>query len=1160
MDKAKQQWFADTMRGHLIEMRANAATLHLCLSVIDLTGESPTHNKQVPAELAAKTGNLEKSLRLRQFITKALAIERAESPDLFARDGDGKVSACLPSLLPESAQRITFHDVVQLARQQALAQKTRNANQDLIDLSDSTGPLMNSVASPTIQDDLLLLDFDNPTFFATTLPRSPIIVELEAGPYPNEDTAKVDPIELEPSCLKGFPQAKPTDSIALLGTAHPNVQFDQPSEAPKAEEVGQPGLEAVDAKSPSARDSHIDGAIQLNAPLATNEAPAMPQASNIVLIDRDQSFNGVADQESLASSTATSIFSHSSHSTALTGASLRGNSEEDIQSRHSMSQLTSKTLSLNMKGSSSLLNAQAPILESSSQASVCSPPSLPELPKINEPDEQGFPWIVQAARDGHEEIIRKLLISGADIQVTHTKTRRNALAEASLHSHHSSIAKSLIGHGASINAPGPDGRSALHLAIAAPYQNLAMLLIQHKANVNARDKRSRTPLHIAASQGNIGYLVGEGAQIDSREAQSRTPLQFACEAGNYGLVQMMMDKSSLSASNMTFLTAFFTAVEHGHVQIAESFFSKGLKLQELKRDRNKLLTLAATSGCLAMIELMIHEDCETTQQDDDGWNALHFASHHGHYQVIEQLLSTGVPATVKTSRKETPLLLAVKNGHFPVVERLLRSDKGSVLTSVEDERNQLPVHHAVRNGSLEIFELLMSNGGKINVENSFGWLPLHIATAYGHLQLAERILKQGANIEEKLGSTSVKKDHTHKIVEEGYWAEARWPYPGSRALHLACEYSHDRSHTFSLARATYFGSSDLVETLLQGGANPHAPTNEGKPVSTLGFCTVGSSVGAFQQERIHRLLEEAMNRVEKQKKFKVALKKASTVQDKHNFLQAATFSMNVTSRPQLHKAKTTVQVPRSDATRSGSVSSSFRPQPPLHAHSTPLPSTEFSANATTGIPSPSGLPAIQLEEEPASSLRRTDGIAESTKTVMSSDSQTAHNATHTQTLPAPSPETTLATQINPKLQRRTTFGLAKVKPGLDISKLSLAGMSKPTFDIGKQTLELGNKTLGLGKQGFELSMQGLEKGNKQGLDMGKKGMEKSRESYNKAIKFATKKGKGGKEVKKKGSGKGDCKVVVAGGTGEADGMTADKMGEDDVADDGPELDDGDDAR
>ena len=36
MNKLKMQWFQETMRLHLVELRAHAATLHLTLGVIEL--------------------------------------------------------------------------------------------------------------------------------------------------------------------------------------------------------------------------------------------------------------------------------------------------------------------------------------------------------------------------------------------------------------------------------------------------------------------------------------------------------------------------------------------------------------------------------------------------------------------------------------------------------------------------------------------------------------------------------------------------------------------------------------------------------------------------------------------------------------------------------------------------------------------------------------------------------------------------------------------------------------------------------------------------------------------------------------------------------------------------------------------------------------------
>lgn len=1207
-------------------------------------GHTPSNNEGTPANLEAKTGRLEKRLLLRQFITKALEIKRAEIAEHSGRTDAGQPPSKTVTITSKiSPQRLTFYEVVQLARQQAFAEKTRMANQDLIDLSDRPQP-SNSASLTGDQSNLTLLDSSNLTLsqqFPPTL-SSPnnhemlglrlmsgttneqdVIAELDAEPPlepPSVDLIEL--IELDTSRACGFDEQTLVELSASTPTPRSyTIEARRRSESLMEPGRDQPGLEIGGTEATLSEFLDTREGMGTTSVLATVSPPTMSQQSSVAVLERELSSENISDKMSVASSAAPSIFSHSSSLTSATGCSLPGISEQELQTRNSSSQSNLKTHLLNpaTPAAPSLLDVQAlspldppiqerlasdassemtsridPTVTTPTQPHVVSLPqrnptkdsvslhsSTPQLPDIDEPDGQGFPWIVQAARDGNIELVQKLLLSGADIHASHTITKRNALVEATLRSHHKvvdllieegcslecadidgntalhyacekgqlAIAKSLITGAAPINASGSEGQSALHLAMWAPYQNIVMLLVQHKANINARDAAFRTPLHIGACQGNVAmcsYLLNEGAQLDSREAQSKTPLQLACEAGHYELARVMLDVSKLNPSNMTFLTAFFAAVEHGHVRIAETFLSHGFKLQDLTRDRYKPLTLAAKSGCLAMVELMIQNDCETNALDDSGWNSLHFASYHGHYQIIERLLSCAVSAKATTSRKETPLLLAVKRGHFPVAERLLRSDGVSTLVNAEDERSQKPVHHAARIGSVEIFELLMSNGGKVDVENSFGWQPLHIATAYGHLALVERLLQQGINIEEKLGSTSFKKPQTHKLVEEGYWAEARWPYPGSRALHLACEYRQEQIANLLISKgaklgascsegwqplhhATYFGASALVDTLLHGGVNPHATTNEGKTASTIGFCQAGTEIPEEETKRIELLLKEAMQRVKKQKAFKVALRKASTVQDKHNLLKAATFSMGVVTRPQLHKAKTSAQITSPASSPFDTTSKSHRPRLSRLPHTTPLPPNEPPIEATLDLPTiqdqmkPATLPS---EDGPAFELADTGATPDSSSNTARSNSITAIEVHHSSTTDIAavntlsSPAATkpqLSIQPEPKLKRRTTFGLAKVKPGVDIDKLSLATMmSKSTFDISKQTLDLGKQTLELGKQGLEISKQGLEK-SRQGLEKGKRGVGLGKQKYDKAMKFARKgKRRGGDDMIKAG--------------------------------------------
>ena len=989
-------------------------------------------------------------------------------------------------------------------------------------------------------------------------------------------------------------------------------------DAPEASQAGDLG--ARKTNEPTAAPASLD---RLSSPIIRSIAATTGQE-----IDTDE----IPTEISPTSTAAPSIFSHFSsltEATGATGSSLLGITEEDLQARNSPSQATlrnalSTPLSSPVIAQKKALDSvepsipkspaqvnDAPLNRSSSTSStpailvdkeltskpqqtecqdnVSLPPQLSPVSNIDEPDKDGFPWIVQAARDGNEEIIQKLLVSGADIKASHTTTLRHALSEAAMQDHpkivdllikegcplehcdaegytalqyacqkgHLSVAKSLITNGASIDAPGPQGQTALHLAMHVPHQNVVMLLIQHKANVNARDATSRTPLHIGASQGNVAmcsYLLNEGAQLDSREVQSKTSLQLACEAGHYDLVQMMLNQANLNPIEMTFLSAFFAAVEFGHIRIAESFFSRGLKLQELQKDCYKPATLAAKSGSLAMVELMINQNCDANARDEKGWNALHFASYHGHYQIIERLIANNVSTIATTSKKETPLLFAVKGSHFPVAERLLRCSKDDNIVSAEDEQGQQAVHHTARTGSIEIFNLLMSNGAKINVENSFGWQPLHIATAYGHLTLVQRLLEQGANVDEKLGSSSIKNNQTHKIVEDGYWAEARWPYPGSRPLHLACEYGHyeiakyiiskgaKREATCSqgwqpLHHAAYVGSSALVEMLLVSGVYPHATTKEGRTAQELGFCTGGEPIEEVEKERITKLLKEATDKVRKQKTkiFKGALKKtdgalkrSDTVEEKNNLVRAVTFSMNNKSRPHTPRVMSSSDAPLHHL---HSVSSSHRP-PPHHAHTSPLPLARSPSLSESLSPSTPQLPESQAETQSPVSPPATDSNIQTTEKA-ASEEPTA-NSTTDQLSPlrktntqnstlAPDTEMQVAVQAEPKMKRKSTFGLSKRKPGMDIGKLSLGSLGNKTFEIGmqgielgarglekgKQTLELGKQGIELGKQGIELGMQTIELGKQgleavQGMDVGRQGFDIGMQSYRAAKKFAKK--------------------------------------------------------
>ena len=571
---------------------------------------------------------------------------------------------------------------------------------------------------------------------------------------------------------------------------------------------------------------------------------------------------------------------------------------------------------------------------------------MPDEYSINQPDAEGFPMIVRAAREGREDVVHQLLMNNANVEASHTESQTTALHEASKIGHEKIIsilarrgssldrvdshgmsalhysatmgnlgaARVLSSNGATVDVKGPNGQTPLHLAAAAAGEDLVALLIEQKANQNALDSTHKTPLHLSAARGNeriCSILLDHGAQPDLRDAQSKTAIQVAAKAGNVKVVELLRQRSNLKVMDHDSLIAFYTAVESGQVRMAESFLDQGLSLKNLKADSYKPATLAARSGSIAMLDLMISRKCRLRSKDPNNWTALHYACHYGNTLIAQRLLEKHLSGKATTSKKETPLLLAVKAGHLTIVEMLL-SNRSAALSS-KDSEGQEPLHHAIRSGRLDIVNLLLANKASISNENHYGWRPIHIACAYGHQSILQELISCGASIEEKLCDTNFKKDHTHFAVENGYSAEARWPYVSSRPLHLSIEFGHNDITRFlvssgakiestcsegwrPLHHAGFNANLEIVELLISMNAHVHARTHADETAITLLNHRSRDEVSELNRQRVQKLLGDVMSMKQKQVMdgLRGVLKfKAKTGRDKEGAMKAVRLASTV---------------------------------------------------------------------------------------------------------------------------------------------------------------------------------------------------------------------------------------------------------------------------
>ena len=104
--------------------------------------------------------------------------------------------------------------------------------------------------------------------------------------------------------------------------------------------------------------------------------------------------------------------------------------------------------------------------------------------------------IIDAANNGHSEMVAALLDQGADINIQNNDGWTALMAAAS--NGYGGIVAALLNLGADIEARSNDGNTAFAIAVKSEKIEIIKILHNHNANVNTQDNNGHTPIMIAA--------------------------------------------------------------------------------------------------------------------------------------------------------------------------------------------------------------------------------------------------------------------------------------------------------------------------------------------------------------------------------------------------------------------------------------------------------------------------------------------------------------------------------------------------------------------------------------------------------------------------------------------------------------------------------------
>ena len=155
------------------------------------------------------------------------------------------------------------------------------------------------------------------------------------------------------------------------------------------------------------------------------------------------------------------------------------------------------------------------------------------------------------------------------------------------------------------------------------------------------------------------------------------------------------------------------------------------------------LHYASFHGHNEVVELLINRGAEIESVDNIGCTALHRAALRGHMKIAKLLVETGADINKKKALGEFSLFYAVGSNRKKLTENLISQGAD---VNIKEGDGQAPLHLAAALGHREIAERLITNGADKNVKRRYDITPLHYAAAGGHKSVVELFIEKGANL------------------------------------------------------------------------------------------------------------------------------------------------------------------------------------------------------------------------------------------------------------------------------------------------------------------------------------------------------------------------------------------------------------------------------
>jgi ankyrin repeat protein len=380
------------------------------------------------------------------------------------------------------------------------------------------------------------------------------------------------------------------------------------------------------------------------------------------------------------------------------------------------------------------------------------------------------------------------------------------VADAAMRGDRAAVA-ALLAQRADVNAPQPDGATALHWAVYRDDLPMIERLLAAGARVHAANRHGATPLALACINGSvatIGRLLTAGADPNERGPNGETALMMASRTGAVDAMTVLLKAGAEVNATETLrgTTALMWAAAQSHPAAVQLLIAHGadvaVRSKPAALGRTAYLAPTARQRASQLVNdnggatrgRAAREQAAAPDLDDrdffvrrqnaegGGLTALVFAAREGDIESARILVAGGADVNQATQYGWTPLLTATQNRHYALAT------------------------------------FLLERGADPNLANNGGWTPLYLATDnrnieggdypvragdLDHLEFITTLLARGAHVNVRAKDST----ETRTIFT------MQWLYEDGATPFL---------------RAAQSGDIALMKLLLAHGADPKIPT------------------------------------------------------------------------------------------------------------------------------------------------------------------------------------------------------------------------------------------------------------------------------------------------------------------------------------------------